>query len=127
MKFLAIRIAFWALIMIIPFAVYSIAGINFPPETAAFAYGVAIAGVVVGAVAKLPLRAGADQTMFPVRAASGCWSLLAPVGAVSLVWIIPHVSASTTKLLVLILTAGFILAFLVFATVSGILRETPKP
>jgi hypothetical protein len=127
MNFFAIRLTFWLVMMAMPFAAYSISGIDYPPETRTITYVLAIGGVLVGTVSKLPLRAGSDPTLFPVRAASGCSSLLAPVGALVIVWLIPHLAATTTKLIVLFFASAFIISLLAFATISGVLKGTPRP
>lgn len=127
MNFVAIRLIFWLVMMAMPFAAYNISGVDYPPDTRTLAYLLAIGGVLVGTVSKLPLRAGSDPTLFPVRAAAGCGSLLAPVGAVAIVWLIPHLPAATTKLIVLFFASAFVISLLAFATIRGVLRGTPAP
>jgi hypothetical protein len=127
MNFVTIRLIFWLVMIAMPFAAYNISGIDYPPDTRTIAYLLAIGGVVVGTVSKLPLRAGNDPTLFPVRAASGCSSLLAPAGALVILWLIPHLAATTTKLIALFFVSAFIISLLAFATISGVLKATPRP
>ena len=126
MPLVLIRFLAWLLVLGLPFATYAIFEVQYPAETRWLAYSLAGGGLLLGTLAKLPLRAGNDPTLFPVRAASGCSSFVPPSLAASLLWLLPHVSAKTAQILALLLLATFVISVLAFATASRVLRDTPK-
>lgn len=127
MSFVAIRIILWVILAGLPFAWYAIAEVPYPAPVRGLAYALALAAVVIGSAAKIPLRQGQDGTLFPARAAAGFSSIAAPAYATVLLWALPHLEPRTSKLLVLVGAALFAIALLAYATLFGVLRGTPKP
>jgi len=127
MTFPLIRFALWSILAGLPFAWYAIAGVIYPDSVADLAYLTAIAAVLIGTISKLPLRAGVDPVIFPVRAAAGCASLVTPASAVILLWAMPHLEPRTNRLILLIGGTLFLISILAFATISRVLRDTSRP
>jgi len=127
MNFPLIRFALWTILAGLPFAWYAIAGVSYPESIVGLASLVALGAVIIGTMVKVPLRAGNDPTLFPVRASAGCASMAAPGFAVLLLWAMPHLEPRTSKLLLLVAGALFLLSLLAFTTISRVLRDTPRP
>lgn len=127
MPLILIRFLAWVVALGLPIATYAILDVRYPEETRWLAYALAAGGLLLGTFAKLPLRAGNDPTLFPVRAASGCSSFVPPALAAGLLWLLPHLPAKASQILALLLLVVLVLSFLAFATASRILRDTPKP
>lgn len=127
MRFATIRFILWLIVMALPFVAYSIASVSYPKEISTLVYALAIAGIFAGTIARIPLRAGNDPTHFPVRAAEGCSAIFAPTLAVLVLWVMPFLPPTASKLIVLGVVVLVTLSALSFLTIRKLVSGTPRP